>query len=430
MVPLCALRAPSRSFAGSSLKYQDLAKLRPTPLSLKNMYLYALSGSSKTGDTDSIDNRQRIRNAVFLQRELPIRIAQRAVDLESLPYGLARTPPVRRICHIYREYVETLTGLKSPSDTQSEEEFTNILKSQVLDRSTIPNSINEGLNSLKDDRREVLTPRSLKMMDQALYAFFLARVGLRFLTEHHIACEPRSREMGVNGGLIDNKCDPVKETKSCIESVRESCLDKFGVAPEIELVPIYPNEEQTTMTYVPTHLRYMISELLLNSAEATIKHHHVPEEESPTAGALNAVKANERSKLPPIRIIVAVGAEDVSIKIGDQGGGVARSDMGQIWTFAASTLAKEETMKSNDNVEQNIRGFGLPLARIYARYFGGELTLKSMEGYGVDTYLHLPVLGTDCENLPDAVENSPGNTDSMENDEGEQSWANLLKNQL
>ena len=53
-----------------------------------------------------------------------------------------------------------------------------------------------------------------------------------------------------------------------------------------------------------------------------------------------------------------------------------------------------------------------------------------MEGYGVDTYLHLPVLGTDCENLPDAVENSPGNTDSMENDEGEQSWANLLKNQL
>ncbi|GMH78382.1 hypothetical protein TrST_g3559 [Triparma strigata] len=393
------------------------------------MYLYALSGSSKTGD--DLDNRQRIRNAVFLQRELPIRIAQRAVDLESLPYGLARTSPVRRICHIYRGYVEQLTGLKSPSDTKSEEEFTNILKSQVLDRSTIPNSINEGLNSLKDDRREVLTPRSLKMMDQALYAFFLARVGLRFLTEHHIACEPRSRELGVNGGLIDNKCDPVKECETVIESVRESCVEKFGVAPSIELVPIFPNKSRT-MTYVPTHLRYMISELLLNSAEATIKHHYVPDDSKPKVGTLNAVKANQSSKLPPIRIIVAVGAEDVSIKIGDQGGGVARSDMDKIWTFAASTLAKEETMKSDahDNVEQNIRGFGLPLARIYARYFGGELTLKSMEGYGVDTYLHLPVLGTDCENLPDAVENSPGNTDSNENQEGQQSWANLLKKQL
>ena len=58
------------------------------------------------------------------------------------------------------------------------------------------------------------------------------------------------------------------------------------------------------------------------------------------------------------------------------------------------------------------RGFGLPLARIYARYFGGELTLKSMEGYGVDAYLYLPMLGQACENLPERVRRSPGNLDS------------------
>ena len=59
-----------------------------------------------------------------------------------------------------------------------------------------------------------------------------------------------------------------------------------------------------------------------------------------------------------------------------------------------------------------VRGFGLPLARIYARYFGGELTIKSMEGYGVDAYLYLPVLGRACENLPESVSKSPGNLDS------------------
>ena len=57
-------------------------------------------------------------------------------------------------------------------------------------------------------------------------------------------------------------------------------------------------------------------------------------------------------------------------------------------------------------------GFGLPLARVYARYFGGDLTLKSMEGYGVDVYIHLPVLGIACENLPESVILSPGNQDS------------------
>ncbi|CAM9885432.1 unnamed protein product, partial [Phaeothamnion confervicola] len=29
-------------------------------------------------------------------------------------------------------------------------------------------------------------------------------------------------------------------------------------------------------------------------------------------------------------------------------------------------------------------GVGLPLSRVYARYFGGDLVLLSMEGFGTD----------------------------------------------
>lgn len=32
-------------------------------------------------------------------------------------------------------------------------------------------------------------------------------------------------------------------------------------------------------------------------------------------------------------------------------------------------------------------GFGLPLSRLYARYFAGDLKLVSMPGFGVDAYL-------------------------------------------
>jgi pyruvate dehydrogenase kinase 2/3/4 len=28
-------------------------------------------------------------------------------------------------------------------------------------------------------------------------------------------------------------------------------------------------------------------------------------------------------------------------------------------------------------------GFGLPISRLYARYFGGDLQIISMEGYGM-----------------------------------------------
>jgi hypothetical protein len=38
-------------------------------------------------------------------------------------------------------------------------------------------------------------------------------------------------------------------------------------------------------------------------------------------------------------------------------------------------------------------GYGLPMARIYARWAGGSLDLISMEGYGCDVFLRLPNIG-------------------------------------
>merc|ERR1719350_25955 len=34
-------------------------------------------------------------------------------------------------------------------------------------------------------------------------------------------------------------------------------------------------------------------------------------------------------------------------------------------------------------------GYGLPLSRLYARYFMGDIKLASVDGFGTDTYIYL-----------------------------------------
>ncbi len=271
------------------------------------------SGTNKFVDVD------RLRNAQFLHRELPIRIAQRAVDLLTLPHGLNRTREVQSIANTYLRYLQKLRDFPVPTNAESEREFTGVLNEFVLDRHSIPMAISRGLRSLKDERKAPVDGRRLSEMEEALNRFFTARVGLRFLVEHHVLSgngensddlyrkqleaevgnaasladfrkenedlmtteeeeedyeDSSSDGGGASCGAIQRDCDPVKEVRRTVARVTRLCRESYGISPEIEIVVATPDRDGrggTSFTYVPHHLRYMLAELLKNSCRATVR---------------------------------------------------------------------------------------------------------------------------------------------------------------
>ena len=86
-------------------------------------------------------------------------------------------------------------------------------------------------------------------------------------------------------------------------------------------------------------------------------------------------------------------------QVSDEGGGIPRSGMPRIWTYLYTTaqsplnLMDDELEGADGPAVLAGYGYGLPISRLYARYFGGDLQIISMEGFGTDAYLHLNRLG-------------------------------------
>jgi len=136
-------------------------------------------------------------------------------------------------------------------------------------------------------------------------------------------------------------------------------------------------------------------ELLKNSMRATVEWHGID------------------ADYPPIKVVIADGDEneDVVIKVSDEGGGIPRSNMKKIWSYLFTTAdpSIQENMvgaNSQNNVDHGIDaplaglGYGLPISRSYCRYFGGDMSVMSMEGYGTDAFVYLARLGDSREPLP------------------------------
>lgn len=327
-------------------------------------------------------HRNLLISAQFLHKELPIRIARRAIELESLPYGLSEKPAVLKVRDWYLDSFRDLRSFPEIKDKNEELEFTQMIKMIKVRHNNVVPTMALGVQQLKKSLDSKIQYGDLDEIHQFLDRFYMSRIGIRMLIGQHVALHDPDPSPDIIG-YIHTKMSPVEVARNASEDARSICLREYGSAPDVNIY----GDPSFTFPYVPTHLHLMVFELVKNSLRAVQE------------------RFMDSDKIaPPIRIIVADGLEDVTIKVSDEGGGIARSGLPKIFTYLYSTaknpLDEHSDLGTADIATMAGYGYGLPISRLYARYFGGDLQIISMEGYGTDAYLHLSRLGDSQEPLP------------------------------
>ncbi|KAI9653769.1 MAG: hypothetical protein M1829_001132 [Trizodia sp. TS-e1964] len=396
------------------------------------------------------------RASQFLSEELPIRLAHRVRELDELPDGLAEMESIRRVKDWYAQSFEEITTLPRPSLARETRDRlhkpvklagpSTVLEQATQNPSVVPGryrsspwpaggsevagvkarapvrryfaSVDDGLDwppelsaynkrfaqtleVIKRRHDSVVTTiaqgileykrtRQRMQIDNNIQAFldrfYMSRIGIRMLIGQHIALTDQRYSSEPNYvGIICTKSNVYEIAQEAIENARFVCEDHYGLfdAPKVQLVC----KPDLNFMYVPGHLSHMLFETLKNSLRAVVETHGQGKEDFPVT-----------------KVVVAEGKEDITIKISDEGGGIPRSAIPLVWTYMYTTMEATPTLdpgfnKNDFKAPMAGFGYGLPISKLYARYFGGDLKLISMEGYGTDVYLHLNRLSSSLEPL-------------------------------
>jgi len=156
--------------------------------------------------------------------------------------------------------------------------------------------------------------------------------------------------------LAQNVHDIVQEA---IENARFVCEEHYAMfkGPPVQLIC----PKNLIFPYVPGHLSHICFELLKNSLRAVVERYGPDREDDGDGFAY-----------PPIKVVVVEGKEDITIKISDEGGGIARSAIPLIWTYMYTTMESQGI--GNDFQASDFKapmagfGYGLPLSRLVSDF--------------------------------------------------------------
>ncbi|XP_069081446.1 pyruvate dehydrogenase (acetyl-transferring) kinase isozyme 1, mitochondrial isoform X3 [Pleurodeles waltl] len=291
-------------------------KFSPSPLSMKQFLDF---GSENACEKTSY---------MFLRQELPVRLANIMKEISLLPDNLLKTPSVQLVNSWYIQSLQELLNYKDKSadDSEAVKKFTDTVITIRNRHNDVIQTMAQGVIEYKD--RFGVDPVTSQNVQYFLDRFYMSRISIRMLLNQHsllfggdIQVNPAHPK---HIGSIDPNCSVVEVIKDGYEKAKKLCDMYYMNSPGLELTEVNAKSEgqKVQMVYVPSHLYHMIFELFKNSMRATMEFN------------------TARGVYPPIHVHVALGSEDLTVKMSDRGGGVPLRKIDSLFNYMYTTAPR------------------------------------------------------------------------------------------
>lgn len=312
----------------------------------------------------------------FLVKELPVRMSNIMKEINLLPSNLLQSPAVIEVQEWYADSFKDLCQYDySRCDPKTLESFQKTLTNIQRQHKNVVQQMAQGVLELKESHSvDLHTEMSIQYF---LDRFYMSRISMKMLmNQHSVLFDEQEKDPNIKRiGIFDPEAGIKNIVTDAFNHASFLCEEYYSLSPDIniKLCNVQDPGKPITLVYPPQHLYHILFELFKNAMRAVIENKSTP--------------SSTEDDIPDIDVLIARGEHDVTIRISDQGGGIPRHVTDNLFHYLFSTAPRPSMTPTRAPLAGY--GYGLPLSRLYARYFHGDLILNSYDGYGTDAVIYL-----------------------------------------
>jgi len=401
----CVKRISIQAVPLSMARMEQLLEAEITTLALRTPKPLTMQTLLAVTDNSCVDEL-----AQLLHEELPVHFARRIKMLEALPDWQSKPS----IASVRTMYFTSFKELRLADPSQPEGFHSQI--AAIQDRHSQTNLLVGGFKQYAE-----VSELPISEINEWLDKFFSLRLSTNILTSHYLQISRPSAE-AADVSLAESPyrssvhpaCSIPRIAAHAASIVTRMSLLRYGIAPAIQIA----DQGAEAIPFIPKYLLYIISELLKNAVRATVERHGLVGR----SDANRDVEMEACKDLPAVQVLISGDANGCCCRISDEGGGIPRDQLAHIWSYLYTTADPIEMPMSRRAVDVPTDvaflagkdqatardmalcgsplaglGCGLPLSRLYARHFGGNVELQSVPRFGTDLYIYINRLGSNEE---------------------------------